>query len=265
MKRLRPAYVGGYAAGAGKRRAQARRRRKWRSFARSQGILARPGYTTVPRTRGWAGNIGEMKYFDSGLSSISVTASTDWTGTEHDPAGIGTLFVPQQGSGIDQRIGQGCDIHKIKLRGHISSVPQTGEITGDSASIVRIILYQDMQTNAAQSQGEQLMQSAGTAARNVHSYQNVDNFGRFRVLKDRKFVLDPNDITWNGTNLTQQGTTRNWRMNCNFRTPLRVRFNAVNGGTVADIVDNSFHIIAITSNTGLDPGITYQCRVSYKE
>jgi len=49
---------------------------------------------------------------------------------------------------------------------------------------------------------------------------------------------------------------------------VKVQFNATNGGTVADIVDNSFHIICastldVTSNQV--PLINYYSRVAYKE
>jgi len=51
----------------------------------------------------------------------------------------------------------------------------------------------------------------------------------------------------------------------NFKTPVKVQFNATNGGTVAVIVDNSFHIICGASNITYAPTISYYCRVAYKE
>ncbi len=263
-KRGRPSYLSSYAAGAQTRRRQAQRRRAWRRFGRRAGVVPRAGYTTVPRTRGWAAQ-GEMKYFDSSRAAIALTASADWTGTEVDPATLNTLFVPTQGAAINQRIGQGCDIHKIKIRGTINVPAQVNLTAASTASIVRIILVQDMQTNASQVQGETIMDSFGDSVRNIHAFQNVDNFGRFRVLKDRKINMQDPNISWDGTNMEAMGLTKIFRLNCNFATPIRVRFNATNGGSIADIVDNSFHVIAMATNISLAPTILYTCRVCFKE
>ena len=94
----------------------------------------------------------------------------------------------------------------------------------------------------------QLMNDAGAADTTINSYQNPNNFGRFRVLKDKDILIqDPNftteyppeDTPYSRTN----GLIRTFKININLKVPIKVQFNAVNGGTVLDIVDNSFHVL----------------------
>lgn len=231
----------------------------------------RTGYQTVARTRGVYAR-GEMKYFDSLLTITSVTASTNWTSTEYDPntvpvAGINTLFAPTQGAGISQRIGKACKVHKIKIHGELQMPAQTNQVVADAANITRIALVQDMQTNSTQCQGEQVFTAPATATAPLatEAFQNIDNFGRFKVLKDKFFTFNSPTLTWDGTNLEQSGMVKRFSWTIKFKKPVEVRFNATNGGTIADIVDNSWHIIANTSNSDLAPFIVYQCRVCYKE
>lgn len=226
----------------------------------------RKGFSSVARTRG-AAVTGEMKYFESLLSASALTASVDWTGTEHDPATLLTLFDPIVGAGVNQRIGKSVKVLKIKIKGIIASAPQIDQTAADGGSMIRMLLVQDMQTNSAQCQGEQVMAAPGTATSNLvnQSFQNIDNFGRFRVLKDITTNLQNPNMSYDGTNMEQAGLIRSFKMTAIFKNPVIVRFNATNGGTIADIVDNSFHFIAQTSNIALAPTISYNCRVCYKE
>jgi len=231
----------------------------------------RNGYTTVARTRGVYSR-GEMKYFDSLLTITAIGASTNWTNTEYDPnvvpvANMNTLFAPTQGAGINQRIGKACKVHKIKIHGEIQCPAQTNQIVTDAASTIRLSLVQDMQTNSTQAQGEQVFTAPTTATATLatEAFQNIDNFGRFKVLKDKFFMFQNPSVTWDGTNIEQSGMVKRFKWSINFRKPVEVRFNATNGGTIADIVDNSWHILANNSSTDLTPFLVYQCRVCYKE
>jgi len=250
------------------------------SANRSMDIEAssRPGYYTVARTRG-AYAKGEMKYYDTYLSSsgIDLPANGNWTGTEFDPqstiapsGAVGLplcLNAPKQGPAINERIGREIAIHKIKIRGTLSATPifnadVAASLTDNS---VRLILYQDTQTNSTQAQGEDVMEATSATAPWL-SYQNINNFGRFRVLKDKLFQNELHSIqALDSTHLYVATYRKNFKWNINFKVPVRTRFNATNGGTVADIIDNSFHIIA--NMNSIQPGcrLQYKCRVCYKD
>lgn len=186
--------------------------------------------------------VTERKYYDSEFSGTLTTIGGDWTGTEVDPATLNTLCVPVTGNDINNRIGRKIDVLSIKIRGAIVWPSQTNQTAADTCSQVRVILYQDKQTNATQAQGEQLINSGG-ASQALYMFQNPASFGRFRVLKDKMYSVGNPSITYDGTNVEQSGLARNFKMNVKFKKPVRINFNSTNGGTVADIVDNSFHII----------------------
>lgn len=231
----------------------------------------RAGYSTVARTRGVYAK-GETKYFDSLLTITAINASTNWTGTEYDPnvvpvANMNTLFAPTQGAGINQRIGKACKVHKIRIQGEIQCPAQTNQVAADATSVIRLSLVQDNQTNSTQCQGEQVFTppTTATATLATEAFQNIDNFGRFKVLKDKFYAFQNPNMSFDGTNIEQAGLVRRFKWVVKFKKPIEVRFNATNGGTIADIVDHSWHIMANNTSTDLTPFLVYQCRVCYKE
>lgn len=232
------------------------------SFKRGGG---RSGYSTVPRTVGVYGK-GEMKYFDLSVNATNLAASADWTATEFDPSGSG-LFHPTVGSAINQRIGREVKVYKIKINGTLSVPAQANQTAGDAANFIRLLLVQDTQTNSTQMQGEQLMDpgTGGSAYNATLGFQSLANFGRFRVLKDKTYTVQNPNSFWDGTNIEVNGLQKPFKFTITFKKPVSVRFNATNGGSIADIVDNSFHVLCNTNSTSLAPAIIYNSRVCYKE
>lgn len=249
----------------------AKKRARGSASAKKQqrgGMTKRPrkGYSSVARTRG-AQVTGEMKYFDTERTSVAIAASVDWTGTEYDPATFNTLFAPTVGAGVNQRIGKSVKVHKIKIHGLLNVPAQANQAAADVADVVRLAVVQDCQTNAAQAQGEQVFTSptSATAYQAVCSFQNIDNFGRFKVLKDKTIKFPQPILAYDGTNIEQGGFEIPFKFSLNFKTPVVVRFNATNGGTIADIVDNSWHVMANATGVTTAQTIIYNSRVCYKE
>lgn len=208
--------------------------------------------------------VPEMKYFDSLVTSTSIPSSTNWTATELDPTTLNCLFAPTQGTAINNRVGRKVSIRKLKITGQITAAAQADATAADAAAHVRLICYMDQQSNGQQSQGEDLMDgSSGTTAGSVNAFQSLANFGRFKVLSDKHIVLQNPNMTYDGTNIEQAGLIKYFKMSYVFKKPLIVHFNATNGGTVADIVDNSFHVIANTTSAALAPALTYNARISF--
>lgn len=251
----------------GIQRSQGGRRQMTQDFRRQRRrARINPSRTFVPRTMG-AFAMTESKYFDS-FGQVTVAESTDWTSTEADPGTLNTLFVPQEGSDLDNRIGRQVHVTRMAIRGIIAVTAESALATMLNLPAVRLILFQDQQTNGVQAQGEQLMAAPGAAtqALTFSTFQNTANFGRFRVLRDKTVKLGLqasfNDAATTGTVATQHIP---FKMNVRFRTPMSVRFNATNGGTIGDIVDNSFHLLAQKSGVGFTHTLSYQCRTYYKD
>lgn len=228
-------------------------------------------YQTVPRTRGIYG-IGEHKYFDQAVYGAIAKSST-WTGAVADGAPL-TLFAPKQGPAINERIGREVYVHKIRIYGYVQ-MGGADDTTASSvfAQGVRVLLVQDMQTNGTQMLSQDLMDGSSTNAV-ITAFQNIHNFGRFRVLKDKLLTLqDPNYLN-DGTDPTKHDVNaliRPFKFSINFKKPIRVRFSATNGGTVVDIVDNSFHMVANARTFGAadatQPAISmsYRSRIVYTD
>jgi len=249
--------------------------------ARKSAGKTRQGYTSVARTRG-AAVTGEMKYFDSSLNDSALSAVTQtWVaGTLMDPSttiNLGSaavanpqcLCVPTVGAALNQRVGRKIMVRKIKVHGQINIAAQAAQPAADSAVKFRLVLVQDCQTNAAPMTGAQLFNDANAAQPTVtiNSFQNPNNFGRFRVLKDKMLTISNLNLAGSPTtaDVIQASFRRDFKFSVNFKKPVEVHFNATNGGTVADIVDHSFHIVAAVDNVAYAPTLSYYSRVCYKD
>lgn len=242
-------------------------REKRRKAAMARQKRPAPRYQTVARTRGVYGQ-GEMKYFDSELDALAIPSSITWAACVADPiltpvVNMNTLFAPTQGAGINQRIGKACKLHKIRIRGRIEVPSQSPAGGAMLASAFRILLVQDMQTNAAQADPSVLMTPA-VASLDVAlcATQNTNAFGRFRVLKDKVITIQNPGSAALANAVNEQ--VRFFKFSIRFKTPIEVRFNSTSGGTIADIVDNSFHLY-INHNWADTSNISYTCRCCYKD
>jgi len=239
----------------------------------------RAGFSSTARTRGAAVQ-GEMKYMDSDYNAVAIPAvTTTWVaGTMADPLAtinLGTaavanpqnLCAPQVGATLNSRVGRKINVHKIKVHGKITAAFQTLQPAPDSGCKIRVVLVQDMQTNAGQMTGAQLYNDGTGPNTVINTFQNPNNFGRFRVLKDKMYQISDLNITTDaaGAAIAQAAKVINFKFMVNFKKPVVVHFNATNAGTVGDIVDNSFHILAATDNVSFAPTLSYYCRVAYKD
>lgn len=230
-------------------------------------------YTKNYVARSPGGNIvADNHYFDGQTIQTGLainTSSISTAGCEADAysgAGTGTLamgclFAPLQGDDIINRSGRKVFVKKIRMRGYVSIAPQATQSTADSACRIRLILYQDCQTNASSTGSENVIGS-GYQVPTLDQFQNVANIGRFKVLKDKSWVLQrppmANDTGATG-GLVQGGLKQLFKFtvspNC------WVNYNTTNGGTVADVTDNSWHLIAMADTGG---GVTMVPTLFYK-
>lgn len=224
----------------------------------------------VPRTLGNPMAVTETKYVDG---AIELTALADlsadnavWTGTELDMVIDGNAQVFRRidiGDGHTQRDGRKVLIKKIRIKGTIRVAVQSVQAVPDRAGIVRLVLYQDTQTNGVQAQGEDVLASAGgsnTEDSAINTFMNPLNFSRFRVLKDKIIRLQQPQLTGAAAVIEQAG----------YEIPFSfsLRPNAVQqfdstGNGIADVVDNSWHLIGARNGT-LAASITYQSRVYFE-
>lgn len=213
------------------------------------------------RTRNWrtAGELGvEYKWVDCAAEATVIT--NNWTGGEQDPAATLCLCAPTMGTGASQRDGRKIVMKSISMRGKISRNVGSDQADVRSPSVVRVAVYLDTQTNGQQSQGEEVYDDTHAAGIDVYGHKVLANGNRFRILWTQMFPL------WDvGSFNDNAGATGSISSNCHYfefykRLDVPVTFTA-NAGTVADIADNSLHIIACSS--GSTDYIAYQSRVRF--
>lgn len=236
----------------------------------------RKGYATVPRTVGWVGH-GEKKYFDFGVNAAAVGSAATWGATgitvTNSAGGVATwsLATPVQGAGINQRIGRKIKLHAIRIRGIAVAIDQAAKGAAVQMPTMRIMLVQNMQTNATVANGSDVIQNptGGAAPLNaIQAFQNLATLGQFKVLKD-KILSVRNSVAVNNAAAGTVSQTYNdieFRMNKKFRKPVIIHFNATNAGTYADVVDHSFGLIAL-ADSAASPGfnLTLEGRAYYTD
>jgi len=207
--------------------------------------------------------LAESHYFDTERTVTAIAANTaTWTNTEYDPntTAMLCLFAPVQGDDISQRNGRKIFVKKIKINGQITCNAQNAVNTLDAGSNIRIIVFMDKQTNAAQAQGEDVIGS-GAGSDAIHQFQNPANFGRFKVFKDKFFIMQNPVATGPNPAIEQAGLVKNFKFTLKPR--VWVNYNAGVTGTISDVVDNSFHLLANCTNAQLAPNITYKVRTVF--
>lgn len=218
--------------------------------------------TYVPRSLGNPRAVTERKYYDV-EAAVSLNAlTTTWAGGEADPTTLNTLFVPVTGDDYNNRTGRKVSVIALKIRGYINCSNQIDQTAAEAPNVCRVIVVLDQQTNATQLNAEDVITS-GAGSQAINMFQNPAFFGRFKVLKDKRMVMQNPAITFDGTNVEQNGINKSFEWIFKFKKPIVIHFNATNGATVADIVDKSFHIIAGATSVSMTPILSYKCRTTF--
>lgn len=235
-------------------------------------VSARRNYSYVPRTTGALTGTPERKYFDTSMDNGVVGGNADWTATEMTPDGTGSFVSMVQGTGIANRVGRKICVKKFQIRGCLISAALSDQADAPSLSpIIRMILAVDKQANGTIVQGETVMTDGGSSNGNCFSYQNTDNFGRFTFLKDVTYVLqqsnsfNDNAVAGPASTGSVGFTTKLFKFTYKPRKPFYIHFNATNGGTSADIVDNALFLLAHVSAASPVVNMRYNARLTYTD
>jgi len=231
----------------------------------------------TPRVLGNPKSVGETKYHDSYSEDAAVqTVTTTWANTERDtktgPTGSQVdqlcLFAPTIGDQYYQRDGRKCHVKAINIQGCVTVSVDANNAVAAAGARVRLYLYMDKQTNGAQSQGEDFIQSQ-EQFNPLDYYQNAVNFGRFKLLKKKTIKFGNRTIAgeFSADQVWISGDTKPFTLNYTFKKPVTVNFKATsNTGTVSDIVDNSFHVIMADDNASSFTILArYNCRVKFRD
>jgi hypothetical protein len=217
------------------------------------------------RTGGFLGR--QIKFQDTYLQNSAIpTPSTAFSSLERDPTTENCLFAPVQGNGESNRDGKRVKVMSVAVEGNIH-YPYNAVSTNVADHWVFLALVQDKQTNGAQLNSEDVYtKPSGQTMSNQDSMnplRNMEFTDRFKVLAKRKIRLKP-EALWNGTNMSQQATRRCFSLRKKFKKCPIVHFTG-NSGTVASVVDNSFHVLAWDSDHGSSAAalLSYNARTRF--
>lgn len=227
------------------------RRRKAPAFGKSNN-----------RTGGFLGI--ETKFYDTSLDQAALDTNVGGEDGEHDQsATIGPSTITQ-GDGESQRDGRRCAILSWNVTGMIAVAKQIDQTAPDTGNLIFIALVLDSQTNGALLNSEDVyLNPSGGVSSGCSLLRNLQFTKRFRVLGTRKFHMDTPNFAYDGTNLEQGGHHRAFNIFVRFKTPLICTYSGTTE-TIANSVDNSLHILAWTTGTGLSPSMSYNSRVRFR-
>jgi len=207
----------------------------------------------------------EHKFMTNSVNEQTISQSVTCTGISLDPTN--GIIIPIQGVESNQREGRTIMVDQIFIQGQVR-FPAVEDIADTPlGELVRISLVQDTQTNAALlTTSDVYTNSTGTIFGNVHASRNPNGTKRFKVWKEKMIVKPQVSTSQNGTDkFSSQSAIVPFNFYVKFKNPIRIQFNATNGGTIADVVDNSFHILAIAGGESVGAGVSTRldCTLTY--
>lgn len=203
----------------------------------------------------------EVKFYDTALTATAMSAATDATGGEYDPSVTSMISTPAQGDGEQNRDGKQIVAKYVQIKGTLNFPAQANLTTGVGPLRAMVAIVLDTQSNAAQAQSETVFKNlAATALNAPDALRNLEYSKRFKLLKQDLFILDPPPITYDGTNVESDGVTKSfdWYIPLN---NLKINFNSGTTASIANVVDNSIHVMGFANNATIT--ISYNARMRF--
>jgi len=206
----------------------------------------------------------ENKFYDTSLGPTALVAPTDAAGGEVDPSATSMITTPTQGDGEQQRDGKQISCKYIDIKGLISRNAIEAATAPSEGCMAYVALVLDTQTNAAQMNSEDCFKNlSGSAALAATPLRNLLFGKRFKILKSDVFDLNYSGTATSALNdFSQPGVFRTF----DWYVPLdgmRINFKDGTTASVANVVDNSVHVIAYATSTNGAPGIAYNARLRF--
>ncbi len=223
------------------------------SFRRSIGTSAGRRRSNL-RSGGFIGI--ENKFYDTKVSGDSIVTTT--ASAEVDPpADDHCLNAIAQGDGESNRDGRQCRLTSVQLKGLLTIDVLSDQADIPQGNILRVIIYHDKQTNGAQASSEQVL--LDTAGVDLCSLRNPQYTKRFTVWYDQTFDMSPLTAGTDGANTNSIAAPSKY---FEFYKQIDMPVNFISTtSNIANITDNSIHVIAIAQAAGAK--ISYQARVRF--
>ncbi len=202
----------------------------------------------------------ERKFLDMYHAASVPPIGVACTGGEMQPASpTGCLSCPAIGDDASSRDGKHIIIQSLEIKGMVYS----GALANQTAKLEKAALFiavvLDTQTNGNTINSEDVFKNiAGVDLFNSIPHRNPMFGKRFKVLKTWHFNVIPGNTAYDGTNMETDGTYLSFEWYKKMR--LAVNMNAGTSADVANVIDNSIHVIAFQRFSQLNFGYTARIR-----
>ncbi len=178
---------------------------------------------------------GELKFHDLDINSASV--AIDGTIVED------SVLTIAQGTTESQRIGRKVIVKAINWRWNLLLSVATSSANVDET--IRLILYQDKQTNGATATVTDILETD-----NYQSFNQLANKSRFRTLMDRLYTLNATVGAGDGTTNTFGQWTLNDSVFLNVHIPIEYD-NSATTGAISTMRSNNVGVLILAKDGSL--------------
>ncbi len=199
------------------------------------------------KNRRYAGIVGvEYKHIDTfqdkDINTADYNKANVW-----DPTIPGVLVSVATGTAENQRIGKKIWVKRLTVKGTIGGGSAAATVTGHSDNTYECWLVMDKQTNGTAMAAADFAEDDQTGV----VFRNWEKSTRFTVLDHFKITTTARFTGMTATTAQWVESEESFVMSKTWPgSGLRINFSGV-GDTIADIVDNSFHLVmAISSHFG---------------
>jgi len=209
----------------------------------------------------------EKKFLDCYKTATNIAGVAALTGGIYPPTGGCTncISCPPQNDTASGRDGKRYVIDSLIFKGAVE-LPFNASAATFPAVKVFLALILDSQSNGAPCTSETIFTNpANVLATVVDPLKNLLHGKRFRILKSQVFDLTPDTLAPTATNYIWNAKERVFDWYIPFKGGLPVNMNAGTNADVANVIDNSLHVVAFASSTGLaqGPKIMYNARIRF--
>ncbi len=182
------------------------------------------------------GSLLESKFLDSAKDQTAISATGNITTS---------LNLIAQGSTESTRVGRKVVITKIQAMFTVLLPAETDSADVGNGDIVRIIVYQDKQTNGANAAVVDILETAV-----FDSWRNLTNANRFRIFSDKMYAINRRVSSRDGalatdpiTNTSPIVLLKTDKVVCNCSIP--VEFSSTTGA-ITEMTTNNLSFLYIS-------------------
>lgn len=217
-----------------------KRRNYGRPRAYSRGNVQTGGYLGI-----------EKKFYDTALQATAIGVAADATGGEFDPSATSMITTPVQGTTEQNRDGKKIVCKYIEIIGSVDQIALVNQTAMQQYNQAFVAVVLDTQSNAAQMNSEDCFKNiVASSDGNAQPFRNLLFGPRFRILKSQRFYFGANNASYDGTNIEIGGQSRGFKWFIPMKNMV-INFNAGTTASIANVTDNSVHVIAYANGAGL--------------